>query len=110
MSVGPFVLLFSLFLHFFVFFFSCLVYQVLVISLFRSNAFKIFSYSALILPFQLCSEEGESIGDPVDLPIALKSEQLQLIAHAFINKAKARTFIFSLIFECDISLKPVSNC
>jgi len=37
---------------------------------------------------QLCSEEGETIGDPVDLPIALKSDQLQLIANAFINKSK----------------------
>lgn len=37
---------------------------------------------------QLCSEEGESIGEPVDLPIALKSEQLQLIANAFVKKAK----------------------
>jgi len=37
---------------------------------------------------QLCSEEGETIGDPVDLPIALKSDQLQLIANAFINKNK----------------------
>lgn len=37
---------------------------------------------------QLCSEEGDSIGEPVDLPIALKSEQLQLIANAFVKKAK----------------------
>ena len=39
---------------------------------------------------QLFSEEGESIGEPVDLPIALKSEQLKLIANAFVKKAKVR--------------------
>jgi len=37
---------------------------------------------------QLCSEEGDSIGDPVELPIALRSDQLQLIANAFIAKTK----------------------